>query len=134
MKKLMAIIALFCMAVGGGILLPTLGSAAELAIEVAYIKPVKYKLRLSSGLPPGSPYDLGAHRFAELVNEYSRGEIEVKIFPSAQLGTEQVAIKMVQLGTLDLSLQAVNNSTMWYRPMDIYNIYRLFLYQLSLSR
>lgn len=120
MKRLLAIAAMLCMAVTGLMAAPAQASEEGLAVELAYIKPMKYKLRLAHGLPPNSPYDLGCKRFAELVNEYSRGEVEVRIFPSAQLGTEQVTTKMVQLGTLDLSLQAVNNTTMWYRPMDIY--------------
>jgi TRAP-type transport system periplasmic protein len=94
--------------------------AQSLKVKIPYIKTVKHQLRLAHGLPPGSPYDKGAHRFAELASIYSRGEITIKIFPSAQLGNEQVTAKMVQLGTLDMCLTAVNNSTMWYRPMDIY--------------
>ena len=94
--------------------------AQSLKVKIPYIKPVKHQLRLAHGLTPGSPYDKGAHRFAELAAIYSKGEIKIKIFPSAQLGNEQVTAKMVQLGTLDMCLTAVNNSTMWYRPMDIY--------------
>ena len=99
---------------------PLLVSAGGLDVDIPYIKPVKHTLRFAHGLPPGSPYDKGAHRFAELVRQYSRGEMVVKIFPSSQLGKEQTAAKMVQLGTLDISLQAVNNSTMWYKPLDVY--------------
>ena len=120
MNRVLAITTMICMAMAGLMLVPAVGGAADLAVEISYVRPVKYTLRLAHGLPPNSPYDLGCKRFAQLANEYSRGEIEVKIFPSAQLGSEQVTTKMVQLGTLDLSLQAVNNTTMWYRPMDIY--------------
>ena len=120
MKRILAMAALFCMVSAGLMLCPTIGGAADLTVDIPFVKPVKHTLRLAHGLPPGSLYDLGCKRFAELVNEYTHGEIEVKIFPSAQLGSEQVTTKMVQLGTLDLSLQAVNNTTMWYRPMDIY--------------
>ena len=102
------------------VVIPTAARAADLTVKIPYIKPTKVELRLAHGLTPGSPYDMGCHRFAELVEIYTRGEVEVKIFPAAQLGTEQVTAKMVQLGTLDLSLQAVNNSSMWYRPLDIY--------------
>lgn len=94
--------------------------STETVVNVPYIKSVKQTLRLAHGLPTGSLYDLGANRFAELVNQYSRGEIEVTIFPSGQLGTEQTTAKMCQLGTVDISLQAVNNASMWYRPLDIY--------------
>jgi len=92
----------------------------EAKVNVPYIKAVKQTLRFAHGLPTGSLYDQGANRFAELVKQYTRGEIEVKIFPSGQLGTEQTTAKMCQIGTLDISLQAVNNASMWYRPLDIY--------------
>jgi len=109
------VLAFFCL-----IFFAQTAAAQSLKVQIPYIKPVKQELRLAHGLTPGSPYDKGAHRFAELAEQYSRGEIKIKIFPSAQLGTEQVTAKMVQLGTLDMCLTAVNNSTMWYRPMDIY--------------
>jgi TRAP-type transport system periplasmic protein len=100
---------------------PLLAAAQEdLKVRISYIKPTKHELKFAHGLVVGSPYDKGANRFAELVEVYSQGEIKVKVFPNAQLGAEQVTVKMTQLGTLDLSLQAVNNTTMWYRPMDIY--------------
>lgn len=117
MKSNLPFKVLFVISLAFIIILPAIVSAK---VDVPYIKPVKHELRLAHGLPPESPYDKGCQRFAELVSMYSRGEIKINIFPSAQLGSEQVTAKMVQLGTLDLSLQAVNNSTMWYRPMDIY--------------
>lgn len=89
-------------------------------IKVPYVKDTVKTLRLAHGLTPGSPYDMGAVRFAELVEMYTRGEIKVKIFPSAQLGKEQDTAKDVQLGTLDLTLVAINNSSMWYKPLDIF--------------
>lgn len=101
--------------------LPSLSYAQEeLKVKITYIKPTKHELRLAHAVAVGMPYDKGAHRFADLVETYSRGEVKVKIFPNAQLGVEQTTVKMVQLGTLDLALNAVNNTTMWYRPMDIY--------------
>ncbi len=104
----------------GLVLVPGKGRTADTSVDITYIKPVKHKLRLAHGLPVDSLYDRGCQRFAELVNIYTGGEIEVHIFPLAELGTEQETTKMVRLGRLDLSLQAVNNTTMWYRPMDIY--------------
>ncbi len=106
--------------------LPIQASSDEGKIEVPFIKPVKQTLRFAHGLPPGSLYDKGANRFAELVKQYTRGEVEVTIFASAQLGGEQTTAKMCQLGTLDISLQAVNNTSMWYRPLDIYIMPFLF--------
>jgi len=89
-------------------------------IKVPYIKDTVKTLKLAHGLPPGSSYDMGATRFAELVEMYTRGEIKVKVFPSGQLGKEQDTAKDVQLGALDMTLVAINNSSMWYKPLDIF--------------
>jgi tripartite ATP-independent transporter DctP family solute receptor len=122
-QKLMTI---FMVIMAAFITLPIQASSDEGKIEVPFIKPVKQTLRFAHGLPPDSLYDKGANRFAELVKQYTRGEVEVTIFASAQLGGEQTTAKMCQLGTLDISLQAVNNTSMWYRPLDIYIMPFLF--------
>jgi TRAP-type transport system periplasmic protein len=95
-----------------------LGVAARTARAQDVKKTIK-TMRLAHGVRQGMDYDRGAHRFAELVEQYTRGEIQVKIFPSAQLGLEQDTAKDVQLGTLDLTLIAINNASMWHRPLDV---------------
>lgn len=87
--------------------------------DLPYVKKTEKTMRLAHGVVPGSPYDLGAHRFAELVDQYTRRAIQVKVFPNAQLGLEQNTAKDVQLGTLDLTLVAINNASMWYKPLDV---------------
>jgi TRAP-type transport system periplasmic protein len=89
------------------------------AQEGPYVQETQKTLRLAHGVSPGMAYDRGAHRFAELLDQYSRRALRVRIFPSAQLGLEQDTAKDVQLGTLDLTLIAVNNASMWYRPLDV---------------
>jgi len=89
-------------------------------IKVPYIKDTIKTLKLAHGLPPGSSYDLGAQRFAELVEMYTRGEVKVKVFASGQLGKEQDTAKDVQLGVLDMTLVAINNASIWYKPLDIF--------------
>lgn len=116
---LMVIMAVF-------ITLPVQASSEEGKIEVPFIKPVKQTLRFAHSLPADSLYDKGAKRFAELVKQYTRGEIEIKVFAAAQFGTEQTTAKMCQFGTIDISLVAVNNASMWYPPLDIYIMPFLF--------
>ena len=94
-------------------------TAPALAQDIPYIKKTVKTLRLSHGVTVGMPYDLGAKRFAELVDVYTRSELQVKVFPNAQLGLEQDNAKDVQLGTLDFTLIAINNASLWYRPLDI---------------
>ena len=59
-------------------------------------------LRLATLQGGSQPAYAGARRFAELVGERSGGEIEVRVFPDGQLGTEQESLEGVKLGTIDL--------------------------------
>src|SRR5665648_440910 len=43
-----------------------------------------------------------ALKFAEVLNEKSNGQIEVKVYPNEQLGNEVDTINMVKAGTADL--------------------------------
>lgn len=95
------------------------GSAHAQSVDQPYVQKTQKTMRLAHGVVPDSPYDLGAKRFAELVEVYTRRAIQVKVFPSAQLGLEQNTAKDVQLGTLDFTVVAVNNATMWYKPLDV---------------
>ena len=98
-----------------------LSSTAQIvrAQDLPYIEKTQKTMRLAHGVVPGAPYDLGAHRFADLVDQYTHRAIQVKVFPSAQLGLEQNTAKDVQLGTLDLTLVAINNASIWYKPLDV---------------
>lgn len=99
-----------------GVALAPMSVAAQ---DIPYIKKTQKTMRLAHGVVPGSPYDLGAHRFAELVDQYTKRAIQVKVFPNSQLGLEQNTAKDVQLGTLDLTLVAINNASIWYKPLDV---------------
>lgn len=66
----------------------------------ALAKPLTINVGYTSAL--GSPYDLLASKFAELANEYSKGEVNIKVRCCAQLATEDEAFKAMQLGTVDM--------------------------------
>ncbi|MEK7205424.1 MAG: TRAP transporter substrate-binding protein [candidate division NC10 bacterium] len=44
----------------------------------------------------------GLKRFADLVAERTKGQLQVQIFPASQLGTEQELLEGVQLGTIHM--------------------------------
>lgn len=107
------------LAIGIVALLCAITPAAAQTVDLPYVQKTQKTMRLAHGVVPGSPYDLGAKRFAELVEIYTRRAIQVKVFPSSQLGLEQNTSKDVQLGTLDFTVVAINNATMWYKPLDV---------------
>lgn len=77
--------------------------AAALALAPAAASAAKYNFKLAHVIAPGTPIDVGAKRFAELVKQRTNGEVEISVFPAAQLGAERAIIEGVQLGTIEMS-------------------------------
>lgn len=58
----------------------------------------------------GTQWEVGS-QFAKLVEEHSKGEFSVALFPNGQLGSEQETVQNCRLGTLDFAVVAINNVT-----------------------
>lgn len=68
----------------------TLVSAAAILLlgaSLALAAPVT--LKLGHIAEPENPYGQGADHFAKLVKERSNGEVEIKVYPSSQLGNQR---------------------------------------------
>ena len=63
-------------------------------------------LRLSHITSPGSSWDKGARRFADLVRERSQGRILVRVFPAGQAANhnQRAELSMLGSGSLDMAL------------------------------
>lgn len=61
-------------------------------------------LKLGHIAEPENPYGQGADHFAKLVKERSKGEIDIKVFPSSQLGNQRDLVEGLTLGTVDMTL------------------------------
>jgi tripartite ATP-independent transporter DctP family solute receptor len=55
------------------------------------------------GTAPGHPIDLASQKFKEIVEKKSNGRIEVRLFPSAQLGSERQLIEGLKAGTVEMT-------------------------------
>lgn len=64
----------------------------------------KYVLKLGHVANPSNPYAQAAVRFAKLVNERTKGAVEIEVFPSSQLGDQRDLLEGLQLGTVDIAL------------------------------
>ncbi len=62
------------------------------------------QLRLGHDMPIQSAQHIAALKFAERVREKTKGQIQIKIFPNQELGTDQKMIEMARAGTLDIIL------------------------------
>lgn len=58
--------------------------------------------RQSTEQPPDSLEGRGHQKFAELVKQYSNGKMEIKIFPSEQLGKKAAVLEQLQAGTIHI--------------------------------
>jgi len=60
---------------------------------------------------PGSLFDLNVNEYAKRVNEALKGRVEVKVFHSSQLGTDEQMIKGIRVGAPEMFLPSTIMST-----------------------
>lgn len=73
-----------------------------------------------------NPYAMGADHFAELVKKKSNGEIEIKVFPSSQLGAQKELIEGLIYGTVDMTLTGTAELGTFQPQMAIFDMPFLF--------
>ncbi len=64
---------------------------------------------------PGSIFDIMSNRFAQDVNEALKGKVEVKVFHSSQLGSDELMIKGIRVGAPEMQAPSTIMSTVEQR-------------------
>ncbi len=70
---------------------------------------------------PGSLYDVIANEFVRRVNERLVGRVEMTVFGSSQLGSDEVMLQKLLLGTLDVGLP----STVMSSTIDAFGLFEM---------
>ena len=73
-----------------------------------------------------NPYGMGADKFAEIVKQKSNGDIQVKVFPSSQLGTQKELIEGLIYGTVDMTLTGTAELGTFQPQMALFDMPFLF--------
>ena len=60
---------------------------------------------------PGSLFDIAGNRFAEEVNKALKGKVEVRVFHSSQLGSDEQMIKGIRVGAPEMQIPSTVMST-----------------------
>ncbi|MFO7852949.1 MAG: TRAP transporter substrate-binding protein [Bacteroidota bacterium] len=60
-------------------------------------------LKLAHGLDTGHPVHKSMVYMADILKEESGGKLGIRIYPSAQLGSERQCIELLQIGSLDMT-------------------------------
>ena len=58
----------------------------------------KVTINIAYGNQPGEPLDLQAKKWKELAEEKSNGKLELKLYPSSQLGSEKDVVEQAIMG------------------------------------
>ncbi|MDZ7618804.1 MAG: DctP family TRAP transporter solute-binding subunit [Patescibacteria group bacterium] len=78
-------------------------------------------LRFAHVYEPGSPtHKYGAARLAELVAAANVG-LEIRVFPSAQLGNEGELLEQIATGQLEMAIAGPSFLAMWHEPIGAFD-------------
>ena len=86
----------------------------------------KIKLRMGHVVAPGSVYDQGSKKFAELVEKKSQGRVEITVFPSGQLGQEREMMEGMPLAFVDVGVMGAASLAAVVPALDDCNLPYLF--------
>ena len=83
-------------------------------------------LKLGHIAEPTNPYAMRADHFAQLGKEKSKGEIEVKVFYSSQIGAQKELIEGLIYGTVDITLSGTAELGTFQPQMALFDMSSLF--------
>lgn len=89
-----------------------------------------YTIKVGYGTNPGHPIDLGSAEFERIVEEKAAElgyEVDVQLFPSAQLGSETEMVKQLQMGTLDMCPTTTGPLGLFKSDFLVFDLPYLFL-------
>jgi C4-dicarboxylate-binding protein DctP len=86
--------------------------------------PIKMKIGLSND--PGSPRVRGAELFGKLIAERTNGQVEVKVYPSSQLGSTRAMFEQIQMGSLECTVTPTSYFGSFSRMLTLVDLPFLF--------
>ncbi|HHW92653.1 MAG TPA: DctP family TRAP transporter solute-binding subunit [Firmicutes bacterium] len=109
---------------GGGQQEPAGEEGEEGGEEVA----LKSEYKLTMNVSTDTCWGQGGVKFAELVNEYTDGKVNVKVYPNAQLvgGDQMRQAEMVQSGAIDFMLNSTINIAPTIPEFDVFSLPFMF--------
>ena len=108
-----------------GSLILSLALCLCLAASLAFAGPT-YKWKLSAVAPPTETSSQHFAKFAEMVKEKSKGDIEITCYFSSQLGTGRECFEQVQQGLLDIASDAYANLVSVSRAFEPFHLPFMF--------
>ena len=85
-----------------------------------------YNWQAGNVLAADQPWDMGLHKFADLLNEYSDGRITLTVQSGGSLGSEIEMLESVQMGTLEISIASTPSLSGFTDVMNYFDLPYLF--------
>lgn len=79
----------------------------------------KVTYKLAHVYNPGHPWDEGAKLAAKIIREKTNGMIEIQVYPSSQLGTEEQATEAVILGSIEIAQSGAGQIGNLFKPIYV---------------
>lgn len=108
------------------ITLAALGGLALAGTTAAMAQVKEHTIKFAYLNQAGHPQDLGAKRFAELVQKASGGKMQVKLFPGGVLGGDLQNVSAVQGGTLEMTNLNAGILASHAKELGVYDVPFLF--------
>ena len=81
-----------------------LGLILGLLLPSGALAAAKWNMKFGHDMPEDSAQHVAALKYADLVKERTKGQVEIKVFPAQQLGTDPEMVQQAQMGTLEIVL------------------------------
>jgi len=86
----------------------------------------KIVLKIAQNSPIEHPYQAGLEKFKEVVERETNGDVQVLIFPNAQLGNEEQEIMGIKFGLLDATIVSTGSLASFIPKVELFNLPYLF--------
>ncbi len=83
-------------------------------------------IKVGTSSAPEHIYNKGLEYFEKIVEEKTKGSIDVQIFPAAQLGSERDLVEGLQLGTVEMTLTSTGPLGNFVPQVKLFNLPFLF--------
>lgn len=84
------------------------------------------KLRMATLAPPGSSWLKALRKIAREIKEQTKGEVEIKVYPSGRKGGEATVVQKMRNGTLDAGVLTAEGLAKIHKSLLVFQLPRLF--------
>jgi tripartite ATP-independent transporter DctP family solute receptor len=103
-----------------------LSMMSVIALNTSQVE-AKIVLKLATVTPAQHAYAVGATEFARLVEDGTKGEVVINVFPAGQLGSgERELLEGLQVGTIDMAVTATGPMSNFVESMGVVDLPFLF--------